>query len=363
MLISKTKKIITIVTLLLCVLSILLIMTFNHSENEVKAEQTTVLSTDLSKYVDWETKKTLLNTKFAVGIDGETLIVLEYYPVGYAIYDLKGELWERNEDAPSPYINSNGDVLVYAGPTQYFEKVNENTLLNTYTKEKTTINEKIRASICATAKSVANIKKQANKNMLSSPYSFNGQIIGYGSVGGVLANTNTSGANQGGICGGVAAALVLHYFDQKYPNKNINTDDSFSSLLNKLKKYGDLSKSTADTIKPIVKKYLAANGSDCLEHTSLLGLFTTNSFLTDQIDRGNPVILFAAVQDPSVTGSQSIMHAIVAHTYHIRSGALGTKKYSYVCHFGWGPQYNKVEVHNAVKYITVGTSYTMGLKR
>ncbi|MEG2561046.1 MAG: hypothetical protein RSB10_00370 [Clostridia bacterium] len=80
------------------------------------------------------------------------------------------------------------------------------------------------------------------------------------------------------------------------------------------------------------------------------------------IDAGNPIMLFAAVEDPSTAGAQSIMHAIVAHTYHERLGFMGARKYSYVCHFGWGPKYNNVEVHNAIKYITVGTSYMLEMK-
>ncbi len=354
---AKHHNLVLFDLLIYCILISMLMIIFNGAF-VINAEENIVISNQDIKYRDWERDRELSDVKNVISIEGESLVCFEYVPTGYAIYDINGELWERCADADSPYKDFNDDFLIYGGPTQYYKEIDSDTLLNTYTKSEKNITEEERKVLYKTKFLDSEVKRNiADRNLY-----FDGGIIGYNTVGGVLSSTNTSGLNQGTSCGGVAAALVLHYFDIKYPSKNINSDDDCKSLYRKLKQYGDVRNSTADTIKPIVKKYLADNGGDCLIHTTLLGTFTTNKYMTEQIDKGNPVILFAAVANPSESGDKTILHAIVAHTYHERLGALGTRKYSYVCHFGWGPTYNNVEIHNAIKYITVGTSYVMGVK-
>lgn len=352
---SKIEVFSFIITLVILATILILMPTVKAEENFSDA--------DVSIIDNWESVKTLKDTKLLIGIDGEPLTCFEYAPTGYSIYDNYGELWERCEDAPSPYADFKDDGnLIYAGPKQYL-KINkiEKLFTNLYSKEKylvssdefKLINNSMLNRSYKIAIDVTEVREKAMR--------FTGDIIEQGSVGGVLSSVNTTGANTGKSCGGVAAALTLHYYDQKYPNKNINSNDDFNSLLSKLVKSGDVDSSTADTIKPVVKKYLQNNGGDCFSHNTLLGAFTTNNIMINSIKAGNPVIIFAAVEDPSLTGSQSIAHAFVAHTYHGRLGAFGTRKYSYVCHFGWSPAYNYVEVHNAVKYMTIGTSYRMEL--
>lgn len=346
MLVNNYKKKAIVVVIVLCFAMILLLIgnsyAYNSSERNV---------------LDWETIKVPIRQVELKGFNNSSYILKEYEPSGYSISTDNGITIERSETSKSPYLSRSGE-LFYGGPTYYYEKEIDNEVTDLFRQESISISNDLISK--------ANVLSVASKQVQPMPRIGSGTDSGEVASADFIKNLNTSSFNTVGTCGYVAASIMLAYYDYRYPSKGIATEYRLAnnqiskSLHDKLRSYGKKDASTADTIKPVVKKYLDNRGVSGIKHFTWLGLFTTNAMLSDSIDKNNPVIIFGSLYNPASNGN--VTHALVVYKYFLRLYDNGAAFWYYTCHYGWGPEYNSIEVNNNVADFLVGTSYYLNIK-
>lgn len=81
--------------------------------------------------------------------------------------------------------------------------------------------------------------------------------------------------------------------------------------------------------------------------------------LTDSISKNNPIIIFGSLYDPETGGKAT--HAVVVYEFRLVQYDNGSNFYYYTCHYGWGTEYNAIEVNNNAVDFLVGTSYYLNV--
>ncbi len=279
-----------------------------------------------------------------------------------------GLLIEENDyNASSPYQNY--DKIWYCGPMSYFYE-ESNKIYSISDNEEVTITQDA-INYCNEFNDfmIKEYKKQT-KNGIST-YSYGDKIDYYElEYPDFFKNLNTTNYNTTGICGYVAAASLLAYYDycngdnsfiksNYWVSKSSNNIVYSKSLCNDLRDYGNNNGTTADTIKSVMKKYFEDRNQTNVKHYSWLGCFTTNAMLCDSIAKNNPVIIFGSIYSP--VEHKKVNHAVVVYRGSC-SYINGSTICSYWVHYGWGKEYNNVKLTNNVADFIVGTSYYINIK-
>ncbi len=304
---------------------------------------------------------------------GETYILVECNPAGYAIYHPNsGTFVEYSSTSLSPYANYISDNLYYFGPTEYYVKIDGiyyHTVINETINSQSDIeNMKIHSE---------NIKLnlENNKNIAVLDYVINNNKTAYSTITSHSTYAIKSGLSQSeidwfknlnecsyystgdGCCGYVGLAILYGFFDKfkddKYMDDSYWTDSSKTSLKsseNSFTKYlYDLDPKDSTTcihIHSVSKQYLSKKGISDISHTSRVWGFFTKSTIKNLIDDGYPVELFGNLEDPpNYNGSgKKGGHAVIAYQY---SGN------DFICHYGW-ENYTEVTIVG-----TLGSIYAM----
>lgn len=305
---------------------------------------------------DWQECRDLEEVKTLVGFDGGEYILYEYLPNGYAIYTKNMVLIERNANAKSPYLGIY-DNIIYNGPMSY------------YVDRTGYIYDLLTNEIVEVTSEVLEISRMLNETIEEPIVMTRGLSTDKGEIKNSEYIKNLFyDYNYFGTCGYISASILLGYYDQMFPNKNIIPkeyrlpDNQLSPKLHDdLRALGKKNETNADSLKPIVKKYLSNRGVTGISHYSWLGIFTTNTMLMDSINKNNPVILFATMKNPK--DGKNMNHALVAYKYNMHLYTdTGHAYYYYTCHYGWSMQYNEVEINNNALEILVVQSYYLNVK-
>lgn len=313
-------------------------------------------------------------------------ILAECSPSGYFIYDPEsGNVVESSLTAPSPYLNEDAD-LYYCGPNEYYVQNNSNEYTYTITQETISTEEmdgfaeysgKLKEELALqpdnVALSIASGNVEENKNESSADvtslasdgwalvknYSFftNLASCGYCEVN---ANGNKVSTGGTGICGYIAAGMLLTYDTVKngkgyvsstYYTKSGDAVSIKSTLPYMLYRKGVAlgygTSTTSVEIHYALKSFFDSRNTS-VSHVSYYAPIANNSIVANYLYDDRPVIWFGVISSNTNNTDKNITHAVVVYGY--KMSILG--QYSYIAHFGW-------EGANTVSFSgIIGSMYT-----
>lgn len=294
--------------------------------------------------------------------DNNLYILVECQPTGYMIFHVEsGVFVEYSPITNSPYHNLNGSHR-YVGPNEYYISSdaesnyyyifddsssiisdNEKSRLNIVSKE-------VSAQLCNNAQS--EVLSYINGEVDSIPTTYTFQQTTTASTYTVESNgwTYINGCNffmnmancgymNGGLCGYIAAAMLLCYDRvmngiNTVPSSLITrTSDGYNidpyltyCLYVRGQELGYGSGTTAFSISNVVQSWLADNRI-AMAHTSLL--IPIEYEIVAKIECDRPVIWFGHITDQTFNDTTG-NHAVIVYGY---SGNI--LNYDFVAHFGW----------------------------
>ncbi len=292
---------------------------------------------------------------------GNQYTLVECVPSGYMIYhDESGVFVESSAIAMSPYGDVQGEKI-YGGPNEYYIKSREaGKIIYEYTKTDDVVSV-AEADAYSKASDRLNSMLMENKNIEILNYINNNQPLNIAApmsteVGGIVCVKNYrflvnllrpgyTTVNGSGICGYIAATMLLAYEQYSSSAGTFDTDDYWwdssvggyvidsnftMELYNLGVSLGYGTSTTSVAIHYTVKKYLE-NRNIAASHTSLYSPIATNMTIASKIKDDRPVIWFGVVSKNSADDRTNLSHAVLAYGYEY--SFLGG--YAFVAHFGW----------------------------
>ncbi len=314
-----------------------------------------------------DTPRQIGEVKELYDFDGNTYTLFELKPTGYIIYhNDSATFFEYATNSISPYYSFYGN-LFYGGMKQYYQKDN-NKYVGVVLKDVTLTTEDLE-SLRLDSQEIA---KRNNENKIKNNLAFLNDEISLNDVALYrqiadsknemdaitpasspsismanffprLTTQYNMGYHSGGVCGYIAANMILAYNAMAYdyflvPSIYIdraNYTIKGSALTAKLIDYGGDSPNsdgkypgtTAIKIRDVVHAFIGGESYNSYSWTSSWWIGIINS--RGSIDANHPCILFGSLNRPD-TGA-SVNHAVVAYGY---TGNFWTG-YTYRVHFGW----------------------------
>lgn len=296
--------------------------------------------------------------------NGNPYLLIECDPIGYLIYHPESARFaEYAADSPSPFLGIEGDLL-YGGPTQYYYKKADGSYQNTLEQERVLASDEIQAL----APQSENIQKEMVKQSDSAALEYTQKKFApkvmasrstttfYITSYGKLSNLDKCGYMSGGVCGYIAAAMMLYYYDvtghrdvmdDKY-YYNFNGKKLSAALTQYLLQIGkDLgygNNTTSVAIHYTVKEYLKRRGTTSnTDHTSRYVPFFTSTTIALLLEKNQPVIIFGNLYSPS--DGKHINHAVLAYGYKATLNG-SNMSFEFIAHFGYD-DYRQVTVSGA----------------
>jgi len=297
---------------------------------------------------------------------GNTYYVIECKPTGYYIYHVNScNFIEESYESVSPYLNRYED-LYYGGPTLYFEKIDKeychtitgvtlsNNDIGTMQNKSAVMNDKLVCETDTDVKSFMN-NTEINVNEIDdflesiTLSSYVDSLVPSSSI--LSTRTNNLGERGGGVCGYIAANLLLYYWEKRIGNNAIvqssylqpNRDGLYGSLLTDylyttigVNYFGYGAGTDGYKIRNVLNRYCSVKGISANSYASLGATYVNNDIYS-----GRPAILFGLMYDIS-DGSGYIAHAVVA--YGIRTDIYSGSQ-SYIVHYGWAGYANVILSH------------------
>lgn len=289
---------------------------------------------------------------------GNAYILLEIDPIGYAIFEkTTGNIIEASSSSVSPYYNIDGE-LVYGGMKNYYHKSTKQTrsnelsykncltdeMLNSDEKEFLTLeNQKLNENIIND--STKQIETRAVTKSYYVPYAdFFSRMenCGYTSV-------NINGEEKG-ICGYIALGMLLTYRHYANNNENWISEDQYTwddaapypypkenlplELYGIAKSLGKSNSSISTDLKDVMNKFKNRLNFD-IKHISFWTPFFSQLTINENLQKGNPVILFGSMPlDINNQSGEKGAHAVTCYGYEERS--INNKKQKFnIVHYGW----------------------------
>lgn len=330
---------------------------FNMRIEELEEQANSVLGLSGDDVVDIEISDVVSMHDFS----GNKYTLIECHPTGYMIYhDESANFVEGSAVAESPYKNCMGEIY-YGGPNEYYEitstgsdevychTISGETLCRETLSTLSEASDKLNTALFDNANtSIQNYISSAQPLDIVCPMSVEvgdlKLVDNYQFFTG-LDNCGYTTVNGSGICGYIAAGILLtyeqvtnggNYVPSSYYSKNSSGKYSISTslpkaLYNTAVSLGYGTSTTSVEVHYTVEEYLANRGIT-VNHTSLYAPFGNNFVIADKIDNDRPVIWFGNVFDNTSGDSQTfINHAVVVYGYDY--DLIGG--YSYIAHFGW----------------------------
>ncbi len=329
----------------------------NLKINELEKSTNEALNLSPSDSID----VSIISITTITDFSGNEYILAECSPTGYLIYHVESGIFaESSVLAPSPYLGITGEKY-YCGPNEYYSKeYSDEEVYYKYTKNNEIITSENISSYIDVSEKINNAFIN-NANLSVVNYVNKNQPIRNNSVVAsrstpvfvddsafliYLRNPGYLTINGEGICGYIAAAMLLSY--DKWAN-NSNTvdagtytyqsdlngyviDEEFTEGLYQLgASLGYGTDTTSVAIHYTVQTYLNSRNISAT-HTSLYIPFATNSGIAEKIDNDRPVIWFGLVTNHNVEGeNMNIKHAVLVYGY---TGSFWGG-YEFIAHFGW----------------------------
>ena len=308
--------------------------------------------------------------KRAYDFNGYMYYVVEFSPVGYAIYDdTMSNLLVFNYKASSPYLNYN-DGLIFAGASQYYinssYEIAESTksvevgdmVIHAVTGEELQIDvdnlEKLQTQSEAISDAVISSRneKSLTNTEIARSVASSATDAAYLSQYNVIINADTTGFNTSSNCGYVAAALVVWYhykvlgWDDFVPDGELTldlVDDIQNGRLN-----GTYGPDVQSALSDWSYNHGAVEPGGWQETLpGMINLLPTASSILDLIDEDRPVILLGKIYDPT-NPTEKTDHAITIHGVEKYQDSIFDTDWYYYAHYGWNSDYNDEYVSDDV---------------
>lgn len=319
-------------------------------------ERHAALIADKVQSIETKEKLKISAYKSMQDFNGNPYVLIECEPVGYLIYHPESaQFVEYAADSPSPFLGIEGDLL-YGGPTQYYYKKADGSYQNTLERERVLAAEDLQSLASQSDYLQKELIKQSDtaaleytqKRFVSRAAAASTQTF-YITQSSKLSGLDKCGyycpPGSGGICGYIAAAMMLYYYDvtghrdvmddkyyYNYNGKKLSAE--FTKVLLQVGKdlgYGD--STTSVTIHYTVKEYLKRRGiTSNTDHTSRYTPLFTFGTIGLLLESNQPVIIFGNLYSPS--HGKNINHAVLAYGYH--ATVTGNKiLFQFIVHFGY----------------------------
>lgn len=298
-----------------------------------------------------------LEVKIIHDFYGNEYLLGEFEPFGYFIYHFNSGIFvEYSFTSVSPYNGKDGEFL-YCGPTEYYIKNNDevtnlltdftmpNVAISSFRNASSQINDSLTKSTNVGNLSYVNglsnspISRESSITPRTTTLILHSNYIYQLNLGAEMGLTTSPEGN--GLCGYIAAGMMLLYFHRSYPELDLIDNTYLSSLNNYetfkggdftllLRDYGNSDESTAIGIADVVMDYCSDVGCSADISRSLL---TSTSQIKGKLQDNLPVAIFGNLYLPYLDEYKN--HAVVAYGY--------TSDDVFVAHFGY-PDYTQVYV-------------------
>lgn len=354
------KKLFALLTMFLIV-SLFFNMTVYAAEREeitdITVETVTVsemLSMQITKMAaECGTDLTVSCVKPLSDFSGNRYFVVEFEPTGYLIcHGEYGETLEYAEESPSPYLGMEGDLL-YAGPTYYYSLKDEmfsnpifgeevSTNDTDYLAALSDASDELDSTISATAELYVDLGEDmsltatdytrlegttVSPNAAPTPTGIKHYVPTdiKGTKIKDLITEDQMGYMRGGVCGYIAAGLMLYWIDEVQGSDKCVNDFTYirsdqngfinNNLTRELRSYGAIDGSdalgiTGESINSVLNEYQDKHGMSI--DTLVLLLNSENYPLAHLKAFKKPVIVFSQI---SKDGTNYDNHAVFAYGY------------------------------------------------
>lgn len=306
---------------------------------------------------------TIKNIKTLKDFNNDTYLLIECNPTGYIIYDYDlNEVLECSATAPSPYINYSTN-LFYSGPQFYFNKMQNGNYVHTVDDRIATTAETLALQqLSSDLKTVlysagnnlyANATENTESIQTSASTTYVSDYLFFSNLreDEMLGFPTPDKITGEGVCGYIAANLLLGYYDT-FRNGNFITIDCMTGngvnrhftnglLTEKLMDISvDLNMnpqngSTSTEIRKVMNEYFDIYNINASSYDMIVPFFSATT-IKNRIDDDKPVILFGALIDPTNSSlvANYITHAVVIYGYQ-RNPSSSSHTYGLLAHYGW----------------------------
>lgn len=310
----------------------------------------------------FDSNLTIKNIKTLKDFNDNTYLLIECNPTGYLIYDYDiNEVLECSATAPSPYTNYSTN-LFYSGPQFYYNKKYNGNFVHTIDNRIATTSETlalqqlsidVKTVLNSTKNNIqaniitntANIQTRSSTTYVSNHLFFS-NLREYEMLG--IPSALITGD---GVCGYIAANILLGYYDTFRNDNFITIDCMTGSGVNRHFKNSLLTQtlmaisedlnmdpqngSTSTEIRKVMNEYFDIYNINASSYDMIVPFFSAIT-IKNRIDDDKPVILFGALIDPRTSSlvADYVMHAVVIYGYQ-RNPSSSSHKYGLLAHYGW----------------------------
>ncbi len=313
-----------------------------------------------------ETTLTIDTVKEIHDFEGNLYYAVEFFDSGYLIcHAASGRTLEYSTSASSPYSNLT-DRLYYCGPTQYYTLVGE-TYVHTITGDTfSTADTELVPSLMSASEqlSTACVEEAGGVvayKSVASPKELQGASVtlddtkGVHYISGYQKIFNLKEQNQmgypdnelpevgDGLCGYVAAAILLYWFDEGkgveeaindfaylQRNKSGYRNENLTLYLRRLGKYSStaaVALPNTESMNDVLSRF-ASKRHLAITTNVAVPPAATAAAICNQLNTYNaPVIVFGNIFDPRKTDGTKFNHAVLAYGWY--------DDQRLVVHFGW----------------------------
>lgn len=303
------------------------------------------------------------SVKQLVDFNGYIYYVVEFDPVGYAIYDNQfANILEFNADAISPYYEYI-DNIIYAGAGEYYVKSASVDSCDVYrhTVQNSEIHmddatkayyQKLSTSISSAVESDAIQKMNESSNLILDASSDNyASLRKYTSI----TDRDTTGFNTDGNCGYISGSLIVWYhYDvlgwTEFVPGGVYSEDLVTAI------QGDHPNNTMGPgLQTALSDWSYNHGAVDGWQESLPALYDvlpSGSKIFKLIKENRPVALLGKVPSSTELDTYAV-NGTTSHVITVTAVEKLSSSYAYFAHFGWEKKYNDVYITDSV--ITKGS--------
>lgn len=287
---------------------------------------------------------------------GNEYTVIECEPTGYYIFSNDtGVYVEYCLDADSPYKGMSGK-LYYGGPTLYYSEDGDklthtidsalsvgSDFVDALSEQSDDLHAELERkrdnAVLAFIEDKTVLDPNSMRSAIQSPRASFTYVTSYSYLQNLKTDSQIGYYSEGnGVCGYVAANMVLYYWQRRKPSTTFIPSSWYNSsglasnsaltknLVSIGKSLGYGTDSYPNTISAVLKRYCSDRGI-----SATIGYWLTAVNMHSEINNDRPTILFGNLKNPN---GGTINHAVVAYGHDANAG-------DFVVHFGWS-NYSRV---------------------
>lgn len=295
--------------------------------------------------------------------DGNEYTLIECEPTGYIIFDdISNQYIEFSAISTSPYLNNDLNNY-YAGPKHFYHKSGDkyrNTITNKWLSN---IEIKDLKSKSNSMRVKLNSSINQDKELILYENSTDTKATSFTYVSNYRFFTNKVtetqigymeyevGDNVYGLCGYIAASMLLGYYDTFRNSSFVTLDCMTGSGINRHFKNTQLTQelvniaidlgkdpaagTTSTSIRQVMNNYFDKYNVTATSYDMIIPFFSALTLKT-RIKNDKPVILFGSLVDPTAGNLivDLIKHSVIVYGF-CRNPSSASNTWGFMSHYGW----------------------------